>query len=232
MGQRVAVIGAFSHVQSRRGGGGVGRDEAVVGMMTVAAVLFHEAGGDEGLQTLAGGGVAEAGGVHQVAGGEEALFDLLHIDGHALDDFFVAQGQGFATGMGHTVIGRGGTMAEKFLLGGEDDAREGQLTGGGVVVEIVYGLQALQTQTEGAEIVDVDGVAVAEVLGHVCAQGAEHGLDVAGRDGVACVDLVAELLESDRAGADESGNVADGIVGVGAGLLVEVKLNGHDGDGK
>ncbi len=140
MGQRVVVIGAFSHVQSRRGGGDVGRVEAVVGVMTVAAVLFHEAGDDEGLQALAGGGVAEAGGVHQVAGGEEALFDLLHIDGHTLDDFFVAQGQGFAAGMGHTVIGRGSTMAEKFLLGGEDDAREGQLTGGGVVVEIVYGL--------------------------------------------------------------------------------------------
>ena len=140
MGQRVAVIGAFSHVQSRRGGGGVGRVEAVVGMMTVATVLFHEAGGDEGLQTLTGGGVTEAGGVHQVAGGEKALLDLLHIDGHAGEDFFVAQGQGFAAGMGHTVIGRGGTMAEKFLLGCEDDTRKGQLTGGGVVIEIVYGL--------------------------------------------------------------------------------------------
>ena len=106
------------------------------------------------------------------------------------------------------------------------------MTGGGVVVEIVYGLQALQTQTEGAEVVDVDGLAVAEVLGHVCAQGAEHGFDVAGRDGVARVDLMAELLEGDRAGADETGYVADGIVRIGAGLLVEVKLNGHDGDGK
>ena len=93
MGQRVAVIGAFSHVQSCRGGGGAGGVEAVVGVMTVVAVLFHEAGGDEGLQALAGGGVAEAGGVHQVAGGEKTLFDLLHIDGHALDDCFVAQGQ-------------------------------------------------------------------------------------------------------------------------------------------
>ena len=231
MGQRVAVIGAFSHVQSRGGGGGVGRDEGVIRVMAVAAVLFHEAGGDEGLQTLAGGGVAEAGGVHQVAGGEKTLFDLVHIDGHAGEDFFVAQGQGFATGMGHTVIGRGDTMAEKFLLGGEDDARESQLTGGGVVVEIVNGLQALQTEAEGAEVVDVYGLAVAKVLGHVYAQGAKHGLDVAGRYGVACVDLVAELLESDRTGADETGYVADGIVGIGTGLLVEVKLNGHDGDG-
>ena len=104
MGQRVAVIGAFSHVQSRGGGGGVRRDEGVIRVMAVAAVLFHEAGGDEGLQTLAGGGVADAGGVHEIAGGEKWLFDLRHIHGHTLEDLVVGQNRRFAAGLVYTMV--------------------------------------------------------------------------------------------------------------------------------
>ena len=119
---------------------------------------------------------------------------------------------------------------KKFFLGRENDARKGQLAGGGVVVEIVYGFLALQTETEGAEVVEVDGAAVAEVLRHMFTQGAHHGLDVAGRDGVARTYLTAELLECDRTGTDELGDVADGFGRIGAGFLVKVKFDGHNVD--
>ena len=77
---------------------------------------------------------------------------------------------------------------------------------------------------------EVDGAAVAEVLRHMFTQGAHNGLDVAGRDGVGRTYLTAELLECDRTGTDELGDVADGFGRIGAGFLVKVKFDGHNVD--
>ena len=98
------MIGTFSHVQSHLDSAVGGCGEDIIGMMEVMSHPFNAAGGDEGLQTLAGGGVADAGGVHEIAGGEKWLFDLRHIHGHTLEDLVVGQNRRFAAGLVYTVV--------------------------------------------------------------------------------------------------------------------------------
>ena len=48
--------------------------------------------------------MADAGGVHEIAGGEKLLFDLRHIHGHTLEDLVVGQNRRFAAGLVYTVV--------------------------------------------------------------------------------------------------------------------------------
>ena len=48
--------------------------------------------------------MADAGGVHEIAGGEKWLFDLRHIHDHTLEDLVVGQNRRFAAGLVYTVV--------------------------------------------------------------------------------------------------------------------------------